>query len=82
MAYSSGIKCIFQLDIPPNSEVGVMTGFQPRERQPAIAAACVLKLPEPKRLILKHIHTNRQKPLLSRLMKLICGGNLGMNLRA
>lgn len=73
MAYSSGIKCIFQPDIPSNSEVGLMIGFQPGEGKSVIAAGCILKLPKMKRLILKHIHMNRQKSLLSRLMKLIRG---------
>ena len=59
MAYSSGLKCIFQPDIPPNSQVGLMIKFQPKEGKPVIAAGCILKLPKMKRLILKHIHMNR-----------------------
>lgn len=81
MAYSSGIKCIFQPDIPPNSEVGLMIRFQPREGKPAIAAGCILKLPTEKAYFKTHSH-EQAKTSPFQINEAHLRGNLGMNLRA
>lgn len=82
MAYSSGIKCIFQPDIPCNSEVALMIGFQPRRVKALIAPGCVLKLPPNEKAYFKTHSNEPAKTSLLQINEAHLRGNLGTHLRA
>lgn len=54
----------------PNSQVGLMIKFQPKEGKPVIVKGLYIEATQNEKAILKHIHMNR---FLSRWMKLIWG---------